>query len=141
MSVVQGTITDTGAKFVFPVDVSIVAVARDVVAAMLRLWGLPDQVGDGITVTSELVTNAILASIECGESSRVVVKLAVSKDGTHVLFCVWNAGSVVPALPTGMPPPGSQSKRGLPIVLALCDRVVARRVRGGVQLECALPAA
>jgi anti-sigma regulatory factor (Ser/Thr protein kinase) len=142
MPYVQGSVTVTEARFDLPVTTSIVSFARDMAAAMLRLWGMPHLVEDARLVTSELVTNAVKATVASRDlQSEIILTVRRSEDGSHVIFSIWNIGSVVPQLPAMPPELSSQSGRGLVIVEQLCDHFDAKRVDGGVELYCTLLAA
>ena len=91
-------------------DTTAVSAARCFVADTLHSWGLDLLVGDGTTVVSELVTNAIMHA----ESDFAV---SLSSHGDAVRLSVRDHSPVVPVMRT--PLPTAISGRGLRMVTAL----------------------
>jgi anti-sigma regulatory factor (Ser/Thr protein kinase) len=89
--------------------------ARGHVRAVLLEWDLPDLSDTAELVTSELVTNAILAS---PRGSPVELQVTREAEGS-VLISVWDASSEMPVLEDASP--DDESGRGLMLVVCLAS--------------------
>jgi anti-sigma regulatory factor (Ser/Thr protein kinase) len=97
--------------------------ARATLRLALKVWGLPQLTEDVDTITSELVTNAIIASRDKAPEGTepVAVTLRATVEGGELRIRVWD--------PDPTPPPGgalpgddAENGRGLFIVNALSSR-------------------
>lgn len=89
--------------------------ARGHVRAVLLEWDLSDLSDTAELVTSELVTNAILAS---PQGSPVELQVTREADGS-VLISVWDASGEMPVLEDASP--DDESGRGLMLVVCLAS--------------------
>jgi|SRR5579875_1448130 len=102
-----------------------VGLARTMVTAALRRWGLERLVGDAALITSELVTNAIEATGSTAErlpwdqlKDVGLIKVHVTRGGGCVLLEVWDpAPAALPELRDA--PADAETGRGLVIVDAI----------------------
>lgn len=86
-------------------------------------WGLADLAEVAELLTSELMTNAVEATV--GWTFPVVVRLRLSRDKGHLLIEVWDADPRPPepkALDADGTPPLDEGGRGLFLVAALSKR-------------------
>lgn len=91
--------------------------ARLHVRAILQEWGLGHLANDTESVTSELITNGVQATLAAGVDTPV--RLTLTADGASVLVVVWDA---VLASPVAEEPDlESEHGRGLLIVEALAE--------------------
>jgi anti-sigma regulatory factor (Ser/Thr protein kinase) len=84
---------------------------------VLREWGLAHVADDAELLVSELVTNAVKATMQARLAAQVAVYLAADPD--RLIFLVWDASPEAPARrPHG---DDAMSGRGLEIVEALSE--------------------
>jgi anti-sigma regulatory factor (Ser/Thr protein kinase) len=89
-------------------------------------WGLGELADTVEFVVSELVTNAVQASVDhdgprySAEHGLACVHLRLSTDGLAVLVEVWDENTMLPD--PGQPGPDDESGRGLMLVDALTER-------------------
>jgi len=105
--------------------------ARLHATAVLYEWGLGGLAETVELVTSELVTNAILAATELPAHVYVgvpTIHLRLLADDHGVVTEVWDANPHLPA--PQQPAPDEESGRGLMLVDALCDRWGSETVPG-----------
>jgi anti-sigma regulatory factor (Ser/Thr protein kinase) len=92
--------------------------ARGHVRAVAHEWGLPDLADTAQLVTSELVTNAVQASVRLrnrpGPLIVPVVKIWLVSDRISIVIHVWDGSEEMPARQDG--PPDQESGRGLMLV-------------------------
>lgn len=95
--------------------------ARAHARAVLREWSTPaDAANDGLTVVSELVTNAVTSTRK--HRNPAPVRLWLLGDGTSVLILVWDA-TMPPPEPAPTAVPGdTEHGRGLTLVAAMSAR-------------------
>jgi hypothetical protein len=91
--------------------------ARGHVASVLREWGLRELAEATEMVTSELVTNSVLATQAVPWPVMPPVRLWLLSDGAGVLVHVWDAIAAVPQPRAAGPE--DEGGRGLAIVAAL----------------------
>ena len=81
-------------------------------------WGLSEAADTGELIVSELVTNAVKASVAAsGRAAIPVVRLALASDRREVLVEVWDGNPAPPA--AADPGPDGESGRGLLLVDAV----------------------
>ena len=114
------------AAFVLPATPASVAVARRNVRALLRAWGLRDEVcDDALLVVSELVTNAIRYA--CGDEIMCTLRCSAPLLRIEVEDQIRGRTS-----PTRMcPSPDDQSGRGLLLVGGMSTDWGVRETAGG----------
>ncbi|GAA4101105.1 ATP-binding protein [Actinomadura miaoliensis] len=92
--------------------------ARRLVADVLERWRMPDLTESALLLTSEVVTNAVVAvgGLELKEAAHArSVRLKLSTDYTHLLVEVWDPINQPPVLGS-MVPLDSEQGRGLFLV-------------------------
>lgn len=121
----QRLVTNSSHSIVLAARPNAVALARTMVTAALRRWGLERLAGDAEMAISELVTNAVqatgsLAERLSWEQLRDVgmIKVQVTRGPSCVLVEVWDSDSATPPELRDAPPE-AESGRGLVIVDAL----------------------
>ncbi len=97
--------------------------ARLHVRHLLREWELTGLAADTELLVSELVTNAVKATVG---RDGLAVSLRLSGDSTRILVEVWDADPRPPVLKPlgddGLPDPGGEGGRGLFLVAMLSSR-------------------
>lgn len=89
------------------------AMARAHARLTLAEWHLEGLTDEAEVITSELVTNAVSASADAGEST-LVIRVCLLSDGEALTIEVWDQAPGVPVLRNGGPL--AESGRGLAIV-------------------------
>lgn len=107
------------------------AVARGHVRAVAREWGLADLADIAELVTSEIVTNAVQASMRLRTADPPVILLWITSDGISMVIHVWDASDEMPVL-KDMTAPDDEGGRGLILVVTLSkDWGFYRKAEGG----------
>jgi anti-sigma regulatory factor (Ser/Thr protein kinase) len=110
------------------------ACARGHVESVLACWQMAELVEAAELVTSELVTNAVNASIrEFGsppyrDQQMAIIRLRLSSDWAHLLIEVWDMAAAPPIV--RQTDTDDECGRGLQLVDALTDRWGWHRIDG-----------
>lgn len=100
-----------------------VGCARSRAHALLKEWGLgdPDLIADAELLVSELMSNAVITTVEHRLDAPVRFRLAGNHD--QVLIEIWDADPTPPPAPAAEPPSGmAETGRGLFLVQTLGTR-------------------
>jgi anti-sigma regulatory factor (Ser/Thr protein kinase) len=134
----SGTATQLSSALEFAPLPTAVPCARLHAVHVLREWGLRDLAGDIEMIASELITNAIEASVLLPERPPVSLRLVLT--GRALVIQVWDHS------PLDLEPreadAGDECGRGLTVVAALADRWGCERTgshRKVVWAECVIP--
>jgi len=107
-----------------PVDTA-PGTARATLKTALTLWGLRHVSDDGEAITSELVANAVAASIQGAQARGVkpppVMLRITARDG-ELCIRVWDPDPTPPPRDQDAPDDDAENGRGLLIVAALASR-------------------
>lgn len=120
-----------------PAEPSSVSCAREHVAVVLASFGLSSRelLDDAQLITSELVTNAITASVACasgGRSAGKRVRVSAALSGSRLTLEFWDDGAGVPRQVAA--DDYDVRGRGLCLVDALCRRWGYHRPRPGEKI-------
>jgi anti-sigma regulatory factor (Ser/Thr protein kinase) len=86
--------------------------ARTAVTEALTTWGMPHLAGDATQISSELVANAVAASMRGAGEGTEPAPVTLTLSRTHVEFCirVWDPDPMPP--PRTRQDPGALTERG-----------------------------
>ncbi|MFE2097910.1 ATP-binding protein [Streptomyces sp. NPDC059468] len=106
-----------------------VRIARTIVSAHLRLWGLEDLVESGALAISELMTN-VLDHTRPDSEGRRTARVTVTRTPDGVALCVHDSDSALPRQRCAGD--DDEGGRGLQVVRAVADEFgVSRPPSGG----------
>jgi anti-sigma regulatory factor (Ser/Thr protein kinase) len=105
-------------------------VARGHVRSLAREWGLADLGDTAELVASEIVTNAVEASVCLRTAGPPVIRIWITSDRVSMVIHVWDASPQMPA--PRQAAPGEDGGRGLMLVRELStDWGAYRKAEGG----------
>jgi len=111
----------------YPIRPQSASAARHNVVAQLHRWSLDHVVDTIILVTSELITNALAASLRGDGDLTSQIAMRLTYSDNHVIVEVWDGGPGHPTRRAG--DPDAEDGRGLHLVTALARRTGHYRAR------------